>query len=413
MHQSLHHIRQRLDAIDEQIIGALAQRQDLVRQAGALKAEQQSSVRDPKREREILQRLGRRANKAGVDPSLVTTLYRAMFDHFVAMQEALQSDDKTEKGPPSANGSSGASSEATTGADESEPAASDRRAAPEQGTTPPTLADKPYRLAARAHRSDDSVVRVGDVLVGGQAPVLIGGPCSVESREQVMACAASVRQAGGHLLRGGCFKPRTSPYSFQGLGQEGLELLQAAGHAHNLPVVTEVLHPGDVGLVARHADVLQIGARNMQNFALLKAAGQTDHPVLLKRGMMATIDEWLGAAEYVLAQGNRRVILCQRGIRTFETATRYTLDLTALPVVRERTHLPIIVDPSHASGTRRWVTPLAEGALAAGADGVMVEMHPDPDEALSDGPQSLTFDQFAALADRFHAMTTPALTAAA
>lgn len=397
MHQSLHHIRQRLDAIDQQIIGALAQRQELVREAGALKAKTEAAVRDPQRESEILQRLRREADDAGVDRRLVTTLYRAMFDHFVELQEELQAP--------------AASSDPDSGA----PASSETLApaAPDETPDPPPQHDKPYRLAARAHRTDDSTVRVGDVLVGGRAPVLIGGPCSVESREQVMACAESVSQAGGHILRGGCFKPRTSPYSFQGLGQEGLELLQEAGHTFNLPVVTEVLDPGDVDAVVHHADILQIGARNMQNFALLKAVGQADHPVLLKRGMMATIDEWLGAAEYILAQGNPRVILCQRGIRTFETATRYTLDLTALPVVRERTHLPVIVDPSHASGIRRWVQPLAEGALAAGADGVMVEMHPNPDDALSDGPQSLTFDMFEALADRFHAMTAPALTAAA
>jgi 3-deoxy-7-phosphoheptulonate synthase len=244
------------------------------------------------------------------------------------------------------------------------------------------------------------VVRVGDLAIGGDGRVLIGGPCSVESREQVMACAETVRQAGGHILRGGCFKPRTSPYSFQGLGYEGLDLLAEAGRTHGLPIVTEVMAPEDVGPVAEKADILQIGARNMQNYPLLEAVGRSHRPVMLKRGMTATIDEWLGAAEYILAEGNGQVILCQRGIRTFEQATRYTLDLTALPVVRERTHLPVIVDPSHAAGTRRWVPSLAEGALAAGANGVMVEMHPNPAEALSDGPQSLTFDQFREMAAR-------------
>ena len=201
------------------------------------------------------------------------------------------------------------------------------------------------------------------------------------------------------MLRGGCFKPRTSPYSFQGLGYDGLDLLLEAGREHGLPIVTEVLHTSDVQRVAEHADMLQVGARNMQNFALLREVGMTQRPVLLKRGMMSSIDEWIAAAEYILAQGNQDVILCERGIRTFETATRGTLDLTAIPVVRERTHLPVIVDPSHAAGLRRWVAPLARASLAAGAQGVMVEMHPKPDEALSDGPQSLTPEGFQRLAD--------------
>jgi len=199
------------------------------------------------------------------------------------------------------------------------------------------------------------------------------------------------------LLRGGCFKPRSSPYSFQGLGWEGLELLAEAGRAFGLPIVTEVLAPGDVEGVARVADVLQIGARNMQNFPLLREVGRVPRPVLLKRGMMASLDELLQAAEYILAHGNHQVILCERGIRTFETATRNTLDLSAIPVLRERTHLPIFVDPSHAAGERALVPPMAKGAKAVGAHGIMVEIHPDPATALSDGPQALTFDQFAAL----------------
>ena len=268
----------------------------------------------------------------------------------------------------------------------------------EQAVLIARLEKKPYRLASRATRVEDSVVRIGDVAVGGPEPVLIGGPCSVESREQIHACAAAVRAAGGVMLRGGCFKPRTSPYSFQGLGYDGLDLLVEAGREHGLPIVTEVLHTSDVQRVAELADVLQIGARNMQNFALLREVGLTQRPVLLKRGMMSSIDEWIAAAEYILAQGNQDVILCERGIRTFETATRGTLDLTAIPVVRERTHLPVIVDPSHAAGVRRWVAPLARAALAAGAQGVMVEMHPNPDEALSDGAQSLTAEGLMRLA---------------
>ncbi len=260
-----------------------------------------------------------------------------------------------------------------------------------------SLEKKPYKLASRTQRSEDTQVRVGHVVIGGERPVVIAGPCSVESRDQIMACARAVKEAGGDLLRGGCFKPRTSPYAFQGLGYEGLELLAEAGQAFGLPIVTEVMHPSDVQRVAEKADVLQIGARNMQNFSLLKEVGQVDRPVLLKRGMMSSIDEWLAAAEYILAHGNQQVILCERGIRTFETATRNTLDLSAVPVVRERTHLPIIVDPSHACGTWRFVPALARAALACGADGIMIEVHPDPPNALSDAAQQLTFEQFESL----------------
>ncbi len=263
-------------------------------------------------------------------------------------------------------------------------------------------ANKSYRLASRAHRAEDTVVEIGNVRIGGDEPfALIAGPCSVESREQITACARAVHEAGGGLLRGGCFKPRTSPYDFQGLGFDGLTIMREAADAYGLAIVTEVLHPGDVDAVAREADVLQLGARNMQNFALLKAVGKTRLPVVLKRGLMASIDEWLAAAEYIMAEGNSRVILCERGIRTFETATRNTLDLSAVPVLRERTHLPIIVDPSHAAGRREWVAPLARAARAVGANGAMLEFHPDPERALSDGRQSLDLEQFAALAAEF------------
>jgi len=265
---------------------------------------------------------------------------------------------------------------------------------------PKALSKSPYTLVARQNIGHDSVIRIGQVVVGTDRPVVIAGPCSVESRDQVLSSARVVRECGADMLRGGCFKPRTSPYSFQGLGYEGLELLAEAGRQFDLPTVTEVLHPGDVRPVAQIADVIQIGARNMQNFPLLKEVGKVDRPVLLKRGMMATVDEWLAAAEYILANGNQRVILCERGIRTFETSTRFTLDLNTIPVVRERTHLPILVDPSHACGTSRWVSPLALASLAAGAHGLMVEIHPDPEKALCDGPQSLTFDVFADLMSR-------------
>jgi 3-deoxy-7-phosphoheptulonate synthase len=262
------------------------------------------------------------------------------------------------------------------------------------------LEKKPYKLASRVTRSQDSTFRIGNVIVGDERPVIIAGPCSVESREQIMTCAQLVKEQGGHMLRGGCFKPRTSPYAFQGLGYAGLDLLEEAGRTYGLPIVTEVMHPADLERVARKADVIQLGARNMQNFSLLKEVGRIDRPVMLKRGMMASIDEWLAAAEYILAHGNQQVILCERGIRTFETATRNTLDLSAVPVVKELTHLPVIVDPSHACGTWRWVPAMTEAALAAGAHGVMVEIHPEPAKALSDGPQALDFEVFRRLMQR-------------
>ena len=299
--------------------------------------------------------------------------------------------------PPSGDGARDAAEPGTTERAAPERAAAERAARPARPVDPGA---RRYPLVSRQSRPGDTVVEIGGVEIGGDhAPVLIAGPCSVESRDQIMASAKAVREAGGRLLRGGCFKPRTSPYDFQGLGFEGLHLLAEAGRAYGLPIVTEVLHPADVEAVAREADVLQIGARNMQNVELLKAVGKARAPVLLKRGLMGAIDEWLAAAEYVLAEGNERVILCERGIRTFETATRNTLDLSAVVVARERTHLPVIVDPSHAAGVRRWVTPLAKAALAAGAHGLLVEAHPDPENACSDGPQSLTLDGLERLGD--------------
>jgi chorismate mutase/prephenate dehydratase len=262
---------------------------------------------------------------------------------------------------------------------------------------------KLYTIASRRTRAQDTHVTVGDVTIGDR-PVVIAGPCAVESREQLVRCAQVVKQSGGDILRGGCFKPRTSPYAFQGLGDDGLTLLHDVGRDFGLPVVTEVLHPGDAGRLAAQVDMLQIGARNMQNFALLKTVGRLACPVILKRGMMASIDEWLAAAEYILSEGNQQVILCERGIRTFETATRFTLDLAAVQVVRERTHLPIIVDPSHACGVARWVPTMAEASLAAGAQGLMVEIHPEPDKALSDGAQSLEFATFRTMMHSLNAL---------
>jgi 3-deoxy-7-phosphoheptulonate synthase len=257
----------------------------------------------------------------------------------------------------------------------------------------------PFKLASREFHPENSVVRVNGIEIGGDQLVLMAGPCSVESREQLFETAAAVKEAGAHILRGGAFKPRTSPYAFQGLGLKGLELLREAREKFHLPIVTEVLAPQDVSLVAQYADILQIGARNMQNFALLRAVGEVQKPVLLKRGMMATIEEWLMAAEYILAQGNSRVILCERGIRTFETATRNTFDINAIPLVKQLSHLPVIADPSH--GTGRWdlVIPVSRAAIAAGADGLIIEVHPHPEQALSDGAQSLRPDRFVSLVE--------------
>jgi 3-deoxy-7-phosphoheptulonate synthase len=256
-----------------------------------------------------------------------------------------------------------------------------------------------FKLVGREFRDEPTVVEAGGVSIGGDEFVVMAGPCSVESREQIEVCAEQVAGCGGRVLRGGAYKPRTSPYSFQGLGEEGLVMLAEAGRRHGLPTVTEVMHPHLVDTVAAHADILQIGARNVQNYALLEAVGRTRKPVLLKRGLMTTIEELLLAAEYILAGGNRQVILCERGIRTFETSTRNTLDIAAVPVIKSKSHLPVILDPSHAAGMREYVPALARAALAAGADGIMVEMHPDPAVALSDGRQSLDFAAFAALMD--------------
>ena len=251
-----------------------------------------------------------------------------------------------------------------------------------------------YKLVHRAENSNDTIVRIGNVDVGGEEFIVAAGPCAIESRQQIMETAAHVTGSGAQLLRGGAFKPRTSPYAFQGLGSEGLELLEAAGRATNTPTVTEVLTPEDIPVVAQSADALQVGARNMQNFALLKALGSAGKPVLLKRGLSSTVEEFLLAAEYIIAHGNPNVVLCERGIRTFETATRNTLDLGAVALLKNITHLPVFVDPSHGTGRRELVTPMAKAAAAAGADGLIIEVHPDPDKALCDGPQSLTPVQF-------------------
>jgi len=259
------------------------------------------------------------------------------------------------------------------------------------------LVARPFKRASRDFHPQDTVVPIDGVQVGGEQLIVMAGPCAVESEEQLLETARTVKESGAHVLRGGAFKPRTSPYSFQGMGEKGLRLLAQAREETGLPVVTEVMEPQMVPLVTTFADILQIGARNMQNYALLHAVGEAQRPVLLKRGMMSTIEELLMAAEYILSHGNNRIMLCERGIRTFEPYTRNTLDISAVPMLKQLTHLPVIVDPSHGTGKWELVEPMARAAVAAGADGLMIEVHPHPEEALSDGAQSLKPERFAAL----------------
>ncbi|MGH2081892.1 3-deoxy-7-phosphoheptulonate synthase [Aerococcus urinaeequi] len=264
---------------------------------------------------------------------------------------------------------------------------------------------EPYKRASLSYKSAPSVVQVGNIQIGDGHFAMIGGPCSIEGLDKLDEVAAAVKDSGANMLRGGAFKPRTSPYSFQGLGQEGLDMLEAVGKKYDLPVVTEVMAVDQVHLFDG-IDMYQVGARNMQNFDLLKAIGQTTKPVLLKRGMAASIEDLLMSAEYILAHGNPNVILCERGIRTYETSTRNTLDLSAIPVLRSKTHLPIVVDPSHAVGKREWVESMAMAAVAAGADGLIIEIHQNPDEAWSDGRQSLYLDEYKALTEKVQALHT-------
>lgn len=253
---------------------------------------------------------------------------------------------------------------------------------------------EPFKLASRTFKKENTEIRIRDVIIGGTDVVVMAGPCSVESEEQVFRIAETVAQSGAKILRGGAFKPRTSPYAFQGLGKKGLEFLRKAGDKFNLLVITEVMEASQISMIADYADILQVGARNMQNYYLLKELGKIDTPVMVKRGLAASIEEWLMSAEYVLSGGKNMVMLCERGIRTFETYTRNTFDLSAIPVVHQISHLPVIADPSHATGMRDKVIPMARAAVAAGADGLMIEVHDDPDNALSDGPQALLPEQF-------------------
>jgi len=263
---------------------------------------------------------------------------------------------------------------------------------------------RPYKLAGRELKPQDTVIKVGNVTIGGGSVVVMAGECSVESEEQMMATARLVKEVGGHILRGGAFKPRTSPHAFRGLGEDGLRILAAAKAETGLPIVTEVMDTRDVDVVASYADILQIGTRNAQNYYLLDEVGHCGKPVLLKRGMASTVEDWLLCAEYILARGNGQVILCERGIRTFETGTRFTLDVSAIPLAKRLSHLPVVADPSH--GTGRWylVEPMSLAAVAAGADGLMLEIHPNPDRALSDGAQSLKFENFRTLMQRLSVM---------
>jgi 3-deoxy-7-phosphoheptulonate synthase len=253
---------------------------------------------------------------------------------------------------------------------------------------------EPYKLASRTFRQENTVITIGDLRIGGDEVIVMAGPCSAENEEQVEASTAAVKRAGAKVLRGGAFKPRSSPYSFQGLGEEGLRMLRAAADRHNLALVSEIMDMSQLDVIVKYSHILQVGARNMQNFTLLRELGKARTPILLKRGISATIEEWLLSAEYILAGGNTDVMLCERGIRTFESYTRNTLDISAIPVVKQLSHLPILVDPSHGTGRRDKVAPMARAAVAAGADGLLIEVHSDPDHAMSDGAQSLFPSQF-------------------
>ncbi|MFA6596849.1 MAG: 3-deoxy-7-phosphoheptulonate synthase [Ignavibacteriaceae bacterium] len=253
---------------------------------------------------------------------------------------------------------------------------------------------EPYKLASRSFQKENTVITIKGIPIGGNEVMMMAGPCSIESEEQIFTLAEIVSKSGAKILRGGAFKPRTSPYAFQGMGEEGLKLIRKAADAYNLLVITEVMENAQIDLIGKYTDIYQVGARNMQNFSLLKELGKTNIPIMLKRGLSATIEEWLMSAEYILSSGNRQIMLCERGIRTFETATRNTFDLSAIPVLQKKSHLPVVADPSHATGLRDKVLPMARAAVAAGADALMVEVHHEPEKALSDGPQALLPEQF-------------------
>lgn len=405
---SIDDARDRIDEIDRRLIELLAERYAVVDDLCELKAENGDTVKDSDREEELLDHVSSVAEAHDLSSDLARRLYDEILAHSVRRQRRRR-EDQDDAEPAST------STAPTDTLPKNGTVSSNGRVPPSPSSTAEPIprpaeapSDRPYHQVARTSDEENTIVSVGTAAIGGEQPVLIAGPCSVESRDQILRAAEAVAEAGGHLLRGGAFKPRTSPYSFQGLGEEGLDLLAEAGRRFDLPVITEVLAPGDVAAVAARADVLQIGARNMQNYPLLKAVGAADRPAMLKRGMMASIEEWLSAAEYIVAHGNPNVVLCERGIKTFETATRYTLDVSSVPVAQERTHLPVVVDPSHAAGARRWVPSLVRAALGAGADGVMVEAHPNPEAARSDGAQSLSLDTLRSMGALFATPSVPA-----
>ena len=274
------------------------------------------------------------------------------------------------------------------------------------GVSEVVMVSKPYKLASKEFHPDNTIIKVGDAVIGGPKPVIMAGPCSVEDEEQMVSTAKAVKAAGATVLRGGAFKPRTSPYSFRGMGEDGLKLLKTAQQETGLPIITEVMSTADVETVAEYADILQIGARNMQNYNLLDEVGLIGKPVMVKRGLAASYEEWLLAAEYVMAGGNEQVILCERGVRGFETFTRFTLDVAAVPVIKRLSHLPIVADPSHSTGKWYLVTPVALASVAAGAHGLLIEVHPNPDVAKCDGPQSLTFENFDILMEQVNAVAS-------
>ena len=274
------------------------------------------------------------------------------------------------------------------------------------GVSEVVMVSKPYKLASKEFHPDNTIIKVGDAVIGGPKPVIMAGPCSVEDEEQMVSTARAVKAAGATVLRGGAFKPRTSPYSFRGMGEDGLKLLKTAQQETGLPIITEVMSTADVETVAKYADILQIGARNMQNYNLLDEVGLIGKPVMVKRGLAASYEEWLLAAEYVMAGGNEQVILCERGVRGFETFTRFTLDVAAVPVIKRLSHLPIVADPSHSTGKWYLVTPVALASVAAGAHGLLIEVHPNPDVAKCDGPQSLTFENFEILMEQVNAVAS-------
>lgn len=343
MSNQLEKMREELDQLNLEILDLISRRAALSKEIGALKLSQGTNKFDPERERHMLNLISEN-NKGPFDDSTVQYLFKQIFKASLDLQK-----DSSQK----------------------------------------TL------LVSRKKKSDDTVIHVGDVKVGvaGQ-PMLIAGPCSVESLDQVREVAQALKEQGVTVLRGGAYKPRTSPYDFQGLGVEGLQILRKVGDEFGLKVVSEIVTPGDIEIATEYLDVIQIGARNMQNFELLKAAGKVDKPILLKRGLSATIEEFIYAAEYILANGNSNVMLCERGIRTYEKATRNTLDISSVPILKQETHLPVFVDVTHSTGRRDLLLPAAKAALAIGADGVMVEVHPDPETALSDAKQQINIPQF-------------------